>query len=273
MFKGHKQFIPTPTHTKGLSSGDVKFNIFYWTEELDFQRRREKPWICSHDAIADTWRGRWDNAHATLRACGAEGSGFKPCVQHFSILSSRGTAIFDLKAFYAWSKEAKKKVLTERLVLGSIIESYQKHPAYTNAGVTTHNRQGGWQEDFCRIANESRAEAEKEGGVMATVILTEKGDDLSVFSLMKLGGVDKFLTQRGQIKRILLVVGGPHGIPPHIEKAIAGKCQGHVAHPVLMCSLPGGKMHSCYAVSSIFTLHDQKLLMPLLEHRILKSEF
>ena len=96
---------------KMQSSGTLKrctITVVYW-DNLNLESRSGTPRFCSScKDLKDTWRGRFDNAHAALRACAAQG-GFKDYVADFLALGPKATVHYKLRAFYQWLIHIKKR--------------------------------------------------------------------------------------------------------------------------------------------------------------------
>merc|ERR1711957_1102559 len=100
---------------QGRSSHKPEIAIAYWGASgvnpprgWDFRHRNSVPRICPHcDDIADSWRGRFENAQITMRMCASEGRGFKDCIQNFMMLSTEDSVDTNLHTFYRWCSEQK----------------------------------------------------------------------------------------------------------------------------------------------------------------------
>ena len=123
------------------------------------------------DALVDSWKGRMENAQVTLRMCASEGPGFKRYVKHFMMLSAKACVEFRLTQYHRHNTLNRRKVLTERIVIGGILDCY--HRRATNTGMRISNGSPG--DDFVaclrRRARRYRAQASKQGGHFAAVIL------------------------------------------------------------------------------------------------------
>ena len=112
-----------------------------------------------------------ENAQVTLRMCASEGPGFKRYVKHFMMLSAKACVEFRLTQYHRHNTLNRRKVLTERIVIGGILDCY--HRRATNTGMRISNGSPG--DDFVtclrRRARRYRAQASKQGGHFAAVIL------------------------------------------------------------------------------------------------------
>lgn len=235
--------------------------MLYWgagAQGWDMEARGSAPRICKHcNDLADSWRGRFENAQVTLRMCAAEGAGFKKYIQHFLMLSAKASFSLHLPSFYRWSVRQKRKVLTERVVLGTLLEAYQGSIA--NCGVQVGARPGVWKDAVRETANQLLREARRAGGKLAVLILDAGGHELSLANMMKRTGNTK-------IGRLMILLGGPDGIPADYLQAIYNILAEYADFPPLQCSLPGGLMHSYYALANLFVFHDQGVLLPHLAY-------
>lgn len=134
------------------------------------------------DALVDSWKGRMENAQVTLRMCASEGPGFKRYVKHFLMLSSQACVEFRLAQYHRYNTQNKRKVLTERIVIGGIIDSYQRR--LSNTGMRISNGDSDFLTYLKRRGRRYRSQAEKLGGHFAAVILEglafnghEKGEE------------------------------------------------------------------------------------------------
>jgi len=237
--------------------------VLYWggsVEGWDLEHRSKTPRICRQcDGLADTWRGRFDNVHVTLRMCAAEGGGFKKYVQTFLMLSAKATMHFHLPRFYRWTVAQKKKVLTERVVLGTILEAYGRHFSPVDCGLAVQNLLGGWVYVLRGVARQMQREAHEAHGRFGALVLDAHGRELRVAEMLHVHGQER-------IERLLIILGGPDGIPPAIADTLRCVLEEFTDFPVLRCSLPGGIMHSYYALATLFVLHDQGVLLPFLSY-------
>jgi len=246
------------------TASPASFTVLYWggngEEGWDLNERSRTPRICSHcNGCWDTWRGRFENAQVTLRMCAAEGGGFKRYVEAFLMLSAKATMEFHLSSFYQWCKSQKKKVLTERVVLGTLLEVHCRRVSAQDSGVKVENYPGHWVESLRAQARHLRQQAHAGQGKFAALVLDAHGRELRVAEMLR---------RRGDIpiNRLLIVIGGPDGIVKGHADALRYVIEEFTDFPVLRCSLPGGIMHSYYALSTLYTLHDQGVLLPFLSH-------
>ena len=241
--------------------------MLYWgvgLEGWDFDERGKSPKRCTTcDGIYDTWRGRFDNAQITLRMCAAEGRGFKRYIDKFLMYSSKLSVLFDLKTFYDFLRWQNKKVLDERMVIGTVIDlvtgKIKMSPNTNGIDLSTFNE--SWKEGLQSVAHGMSNSANKVGGRFAVLILDEKGMKLDVSEMVRytqLSHVDR-------ISQLLIVLGGPEGIPDVIEKQMLDILDSEVTIEMFRCALLGGKMHSYYALSTLFVMHDQGIIMPFLD--------
>lgn len=258
------QATPAPRQAKGVVR-DVGFSVLYWggagqNRPWDFDQRSTTPQLCRQcDSITDTWRGRFDNAQVTFRMCGAEGSGFKRYVHEFSMMSGKGTAEFRLPTFYRWLVARGKKVLNERMVIGSLLETYFGFHNPRDCGIHATNDWGGWERALRSVCERFQEEAHAKGGKFCALVLDEHGSELRISDMVRVQGDSR-------IGRLLIVLGGPDGIAPKQAEDMKHVLGEYIDLPVFHCALPGGKMHSYYALSTLFMLHDQGLLLPFLSH-------
>jgi len=240
------------------------FCVLYWGGsgedcwDLD-QHARTPRMFCRCDGITDSWRGRFENVQITLRTCAAEGSGFKSYVQSFLMLSAKATVQFHLPTFHKWSVASRKEVLTERVVLGTMLEVHRRQVSPGDCGVTVQNFPGAWGEVLRGRARQLQREAHDNGGKFAALLLDAHGRELRAAEMVEMRG-------RTRIERLLIVLGGPNGIHPGAEEDMRRVLEEFTDFPLLRCSLPGGLMHSYYALASLFVLHDQGVLLPFLSY-------
>ncbi|CAE8719284.1 unnamed protein product [Polarella glacialis] len=144
-------------HRQG--SEGARFGVLYWgagEEGWDMEQRHMTPRICRYcNDLVDSWRGRFENAQVTLRMCAAEGGGFKRYVQHFMMLSAKATFGLHLPSFYRWCVTQKRKVLTERVVLGTLLEAHQGTlPNGSNSGLRVGRTRGSWEHALRELAGQ-----------------------------------------------------------------------------------------------------------------------
>lgn len=255
-----------PPRRKPGTRHEVVFGVVYWGGAGDgwnLNHWAQTPQICGTcDGVQDAWRGRFDNAQVTLRMCAAEGVGFKRYIRSFLMLSSRAAIDFDLPAFYRWSVAQRKKVLTERVVLGTLLGVHRGRHRARDCGVFVDNSPGSWKGVFGRVAQQMRDEVEMtcmNGGKLAVLILDAHGQELNVSDMLEHRGPSN-------ISRLLIILGGPDGIHPKSANDLQELSERFSHFSLLRCSLPGGKMHSYYALATLFVMHDQGLLLPFLTH-------
>lgn len=258
------QETPAPHRSKGFSQ-DAGFGVLYWggagkDRPWDFDNPGCTPGLCRQcDSVKDTWRGRFDNAQVTFRMCGAEGSGFKRYVHQFMMMSEKGSAEFHLSTFYRWLSARGKKVLNERMVIGSMLEAYHGFHHQRDCGIRTANTWGAWEMALREVCKRFREEAHQGGGKFCALVLDEHGSELRISDMVRVQGDSR-------IGRLLIVLGGPDGISSKQEEDMRRVMEEYTDLPLFRCALPGGKMHSYYALSTLFMLHDQRLLLPFLSH-------
>jgi len=244
------------------------FSIVYWggggNIVWDMERRSYVPHLCTHcDSIIDAWRGRLDNAQVTFRMCQAEGGGFKPYVRSFSMLSAKATVEIALPEFYRWCNFKGKKVMTERVVIGTILEAYQNKDTTKGSGVLVGNAADAWEGILRNMAERLRKEADESSngrGALVALMLDAGGEELRVADMLHARGAL-------HISRLLIILGGPKGIPDEVSQQMEHIIGDYTPYPMLRCRLPGGTMHSYYALSSLFTLHDQGVLLQALSSK------
>lgn len=248
--------------SRPISQG-ASFSVLYWgggEVGWDLDQRSRTPRICSNcNSVVDTWRGRFDNAQVTLRMCAAEGGGFKRYVHDFLMLSAKATMQFHLPTFYQWSVSQKKKVLTERVVLGTLMDIHNRRMPAQGCGINVENLPCRWVDSLRAHARQLRFEAHAGQGAFAALVLDANGKELRVAEMLQRRG-------KARIDRLLIVLGGPDGIIKGHADALRCVIEEFTDFPLLRCSLPGGIMHSYYALAALFTLHDQGVLLPFLSH-------
>lgn len=227
-------------------------------EGFDLQSESRTPWICNFcDAIVDTSRSRYDTVQVAVRMCAGEGRGFKHYVTDFAMLSAQASASINFPSFYSWSVARKTKVLSERLVLGGILDVNSRRLCGADMGIRVDNTEGCWKKALCSLAGRMQAEAHDCHGLFGAVLLHQKGTCLQLKEMVeKQGGK--------QIERLLIVVAGPDGMPESVEKDLESCLQKLTDFPLLRCSVPGAQDSS--ALAAMFVFHDQKVLLPYLAY-------
>ena len=90
----------------------------FLTLNISHQDSTGAPNVCPHcRGFVGIHRQRWDNIQAALRSLACEGTGFRPEVDHFWVLSSKLVVVFHLQDWYAHLTKAKKKILTENIAI------------------------------------------------------------------------------------------------------------------------------------------------------------
>ncbi|CAK9009411.1 unnamed protein product [Durusdinium trenchii] len=214
------------------------------------------------DALVDSWKGRMENAQVTLRMCASEGPGFKRYVKHFLMLSAQGCVEFRLPQYHRHNTLNRRKVLTERIVIGGILDGY--HRGAANTGMNISN--GGPNENsfvayLRRRCRRYRAQANRLGGHFAAVILEGGRKELQFTAAARAVTTER----EAKLKRILLVLGGPDGISKQVREQMREVLEEYTDFPLLGLALPGGILHSYYALATVLVFHDQNLLLPFLE--------
>lgn len=216
-----------------------------------------------------------ENAQVTLRMCASEGPGFKRYVKHFMMLSAKACVEFRLTQYHRHNTLNRRKVLTERIVIGGILDCY--HRRATNTGMRISNGSPG--DDFVtclrRRARRYRAQASKQGGHFAAVILEGGSCELRFAAATR--ALERLEEQRSRssrasngarLQRLLLILGGPDGIPEQIRESLRQTLEKYTDFPLLGLALPGGTLHSYYALATVLVFHDQGLLLPFLEQQL-----
>ena len=163
--------------------------------------------------LQDAWRGRFDNAQVTLRMCAAEG-GFKPYIASFLLLSTGACVSYDLHRFYKWCVRAGKKVLTERLVLGTMLEVHRgSRPTTTDRGVCVSNEPQCWHHFLSHACEAMQKKAREQGGLVGVLVLDQRGKELQVRHMCHDHAPNVFT-------HFLIMVGGPDGIPEAVTPQI-----------------------------------------------------
>lgn len=244
-------------------SPTAAFGVVYWgscaTEGWDLDTRSRMPWICQHcDAVADTWRGRFESAQVALRMCAGEGCGFKQYVQSFLMLSAKASVGYNLPVFYRWSAARRTKVLSERLVVGTPLEVWAgRLPAGGECGVCVDNAPGAWLRALQGLARQLQAEAHAARGAFGALLLDSSGRELRLAEMLAHPG-------GGRIERLLILLGGPDGMPSGTADKLEHVLKEFTDFPLLHCSLPGDDGHSSYGLAALFVFHDQGVLLPFL---------
>ena len=217
------------------------------------------------DALVDSWKGRMENAQVTLRMCASEGPGFKRYMKHFLMLSCQACVEFRLRQYHRYNTVNRKKVLTERQVIGGILDCW--HRTAANSGMRISNG-GPGEPNFLaflrRRARRYSAQAHKYGGHFAAVILEGGQPELKFVAAAKSLTADR----PAKIKRVLLILGGPDGISDKIRTDMQAVLEEYTDFPLLGVALPGGILHSYYALATVLVFHDQGLLIPYLEVQV-----
>eukprot|EP00434_Breviolum_minutum_P020708 symbB.v1.2.018261.t1/scaffold1446.1/size211836/4 len=217
------------------------------------------------DALVDSWKGRMENAQVTLRMCASEGPGFKRYVKHFLMLSAQACIEFRLAQYHRYNTLNRRKVLTERIVIGGILDCY--HRNIPSSGMHISNGVDDFIACLRRRARRYRAQAAKQGGHFAAVILEGGRSELRFAAAARAAeelGASK--GSRAQVKRIMLILGGPNGISDSVRETM--RKEKYTDFPLLGVALPGGILHSYYALATVLVFHDQGLLLPFLEQQL-----
>lgn len=227
------------------------------------------PRICrTCDSLVDSWRGRMENVQVTLRICASEGPGFKRYIKHFLALSDKACMEFRLRQYHQFNRARKKKVLTERLVIGGILEAImgQTRPDSGLRVSTGCQDQANWSTYIRRRARRYRWQAHREGGYFAALLLEGGLRELQMRDLV--AAADQRCSEKqNSIKRLLIILGGPEGISPEVRARVLSIIEAYTDFPTICLTLPGGLLHSYYALANLFVFHDQGLLFPYLHER------
>merc|ERR1719326_158975 len=137
---------------------------------------------------------------------------------------------FELRAFYHWMMQRGTKVLTERCVIGTILEVHQGYIRAKQCGVNVDNAYGSWYSAVQGLAGELRDEAHEQGGKFVSVILDGYGQDLQVQDMAQ-------NLEEPSIDRLLIVLGGPEGIPPRSLSQLKRLLNDYTDCPIISCTL------------------------------------
>ena len=262
------ELSPSPRSSSAKEADSVSITVVYW-DDIDLDRRNQTPRICNRcNDLADAWRGRFDNFHAALRACALQG-GFKDYVSDFLLLGPTATMHFKLHTMYDWLKGKRTKVLTERVILGTVLESYRGDVDKRQCGVVVANTCGHWKDLLRAKAAKLQSQANEAEGQFAALMLNMDGDLLDLATMRSTSQPQDNV----QLKRLLIIVGGPHGISNKHVHDLRRVVQEYTDGSLNCVSLPGGVKHSSDAIASLFTLHEQGVLVPFIEHRIASGRF
>eukprot|EP00931_Biecheleriopsis_adriatica_P114100 TRINITY_DN8953_c0_g1_i2.p1 TRINITY_DN8953_c0_g1~~TRINITY_DN8953_c0_g1_i2.p1 ORF type:complete len:539 (-),score=84.19 TRINITY_DN8953_c0_g1_i2:165-1781(-) len=214
-----------------VNSKKFRFGVLYWgagNDGWDLTRRGAAPWICDHcNDLVDSWRGRFDNAQVTLRMCASEGAGFKDYVQDFLMLSVKASFALNLQNFYRWSVQQKKKVLTERIVLGSLLEASQRR-LKGKTGIDVSN---SWQRTLRDLAGQYRKKADEINCKFVALLLDAQGCEMQVADMLRRTG-------SCPIGRVLVILGGPEGIPDAYAQELLSILSEYTDFMPLRCAAP-----------------------------------
>eukprot|EP00928_Gymnodinium_smaydae_P002432 TRINITY_DN10860_c0_g3_i1.p1 TRINITY_DN10860_c0_g3~~TRINITY_DN10860_c0_g3_i1.p1 ORF type:complete len:684 (-),score=74.11 TRINITY_DN10860_c0_g3_i1:102-2153(-) len=241
------------------------FSVMYWEGGADgwnLESLHQSPWICRRcDTVADTWRSRLDALHSAFRTCSPDEEGFSKHAADFLALTAATSIHFDVRQFCKWSVSQGKKALTESMVIGTILDARNSRWSSSESGLNVDESRGSWEAMLRTTADRLRREAHSLYGSFAAVFLDISGGELLVANMLQ---------QQAAvcIDRILVVVGGPTGIPNYIAADMQRVLEEFVDFPVMTCKLPGGMLRSDYALASFFSLHDQGILLPYLSHLV-----
>lgn len=144
------------------------------------------------------------------------------------------------------------------MIIGSILDYYHGHPLVDDrCGFKVQNGCGLWESDLRSVAKTLQREAHDGHGLFAALILDKHGKELRVEEMCR-------VAKKARIERLLIVLGGPTGISSESEDELRRVLEEFTDVPLLRCSLPGGIMHSYYALATLFVFHDQGVLLPFL---------
>lgn len=225
------------------------------------------PTLCSDcDGVSSVWRGRLDNMQCALRMCCAEGTIFRPFVTQFALLSPRAALIWDLKAFGKFMTESNTKRCTEAVVIGAGLRAALISPESSGSGVTHSGfacDEAMW-EWAAEWIGSLRMRAGDGGGKVVSLLLDAAAPPLTTSTAAGALAARLKSATAASISDIIVIVGGPSGIPPSWRKRIA-KLTGKSAVKV---SLEGAVQHSAPALAEILMLHERHELVPLLNDRL-----
>ena len=236
------------------------------------QRSGLGPTLCDAEGFAgvrDSWRGRCDNFQCALRMCCAEGALFRQAVQQFAVLSPRAAVRYELPKFGAWLSGQGTKRPTEALVIGAALraaasqlapESGVTHSALACSDDGEGDAMWSWAASWA-----ARVRAAASGRVV-TLLLEAGAPPLEPSPAA--GALAAHLSGGGggsgsatELSDVILVVGGPSGVPAvwreRLTRAVGGK-------KPLRAALRGGLQHSAPALLELLMLNERAELVPLL---------
>jgi len=261
---------PSKIQRKGCNG--PRLTIVYWEPLL---LGTSAPSRCHHcGGVAQSFRQRWDNLHATLRSCGKEGRTFREDVDSFVALSSFGVLEYNFDALHHYMQAENKKALTEEVVLGCAAASDPSGQAGGSAlecsvvGRRLFGPAASWDWWLCRLVSHLCSRASDAGGSCVGLLLDTEGqlpEALGEPTGGK-GGSEAWMSsrshsrsrggpQRREIAEVLLILGGPKGIDVATSEIMHSVLQRGCSQ-VRCLQLPGGALHSNVALAGFFLLVD-----------------
>ena len=92
--------------------------MLHWAVGSDYPKGPLEPTLCDTcEGVIDVWKQKFDVTHVALRALAKEGAGFRPEVVAFAQITAHQVRTYQLQDFHRGNGQARKKVLTEGIVL------------------------------------------------------------------------------------------------------------------------------------------------------------
>lgn len=249
--------------------GGPRFYIAYWEakQEDSVSLDGDAPNLCrSCRGVRRPWRFRLDNMQACIRSCGKERGILRQEIAEFWCLSPCSAITYEFSTFSNYLNNTNQKALTEETVIGTALRVHQGAVTSVESGVRTEHfrlssEYSGWDDWLYRQAARLRASADLKGRRTVAIMLDSNGEEIITLG----SGVDKDGEPAAGIESVVIVLGGPDGLKPDIQRKF-DDILSSVLHDLVSISLPGGRQHSNVALADLLLAHDRRALIPAVEY-------